>query len=262
VSSKKTILGVFAHPDDESMGPGGTLAKYAALGHRVAFVTATDGGAGRLGAERPTTDAGRAELRAVRRAETRAAAVALGAESLGFFGWDDGKLAELNVLDVEEAIAAVIRRERPDVVLTFHGSGISYHPDHRVITLAVMGAVHGAARPRWYRSMSVNDLAPHRVSKLYAYVPRADAPYWRDWPREIYAAPDDEITTIVDTQATADVKWAAIEKHASQQSGPPFRALWTAGAFREECFVRLRPESPVGATKETDLLDGVDDFDR
>ena len=45
VFHKRTILGIFAHPDDESMGPGATLAKYAAAGHRVAFTTATDGGA-------------------------------------------------------------------------------------------------------------------------------------------------------------------------------------------------------------------------
>ena len=49
----KTILGVFAHPDDESMWPGGTLAKYAAAGHKVKFIAATDGGAGRLYQERP-----------------------------------------------------------------------------------------------------------------------------------------------------------------------------------------------------------------
>ena len=60
--TKRTILGVFAHPDDESMGPGATLARYAAAGHRVAVVIATDGGAGRLHAERPSDEAGRAEL--------------------------------------------------------------------------------------------------------------------------------------------------------------------------------------------------------
>ena len=46
MTSKLSLLAVFAHPDDESMGPGATLAKYAAAGHRVAFITATDGGAG------------------------------------------------------------------------------------------------------------------------------------------------------------------------------------------------------------------------
>ena len=95
---RKTILGVFAHPDDESMGPGGTFARYAAEGHRVAFVTATDGGAGRLYEERPADNA---ELRRLRRAETVAAAAVLGAEFLGFLGWEDRRLEHMNVLEIE-----------------------------------------------------------------------------------------------------------------------------------------------------------------
>ena len=67
MTRKKAILGVFAHPDDESMGPGGAFAKYAAAGHRVAFVTATDGGAGRLYDTRPEDNS---KLRNLRRAET------------------------------------------------------------------------------------------------------------------------------------------------------------------------------------------------
>ncbi|MGH2569738.1 MAG: PIG-L deacetylase family protein, partial [bacterium] len=87
--TRRTILGVFAHPDDESMGPGATFAKYAAAGHRVAFVTVTDGGAGRHFEERPSDDAGRRALEEVRRGETIAAAKVLGAEPLRFLGWPD-----------------------------------------------------------------------------------------------------------------------------------------------------------------------------
>jgi N-acetyl-1-D-myo-inositol-2-amino-2-deoxy-alpha-D-glucopyranoside deacetylase/mycothiol S-conjugate amidase len=251
-------LGVFAHPDDESMGPGATFAKYAAAGHRVAFVTATDGGAGRLGPERPETEEGRATLRATRRAETVAAARILGADFLGFLDYDDGTLAARNVLEIEETIVSILRRERPDVVVTFHGSGISYHPDHRVITLATMGAVLGSGRELWYRTEALQNLRPHTVSKLYTFVPSSEAAYWRDWPREIYAAAAAEITTVVDTKATAAVKWAAIEAHASQQYGPPFRKLWEAGAFAEEYFVRVFPGADPSTPPETDLFEGLD----
>lgn len=255
--TRRTLLGIFAHPDDESMGPGATLAKYARAGHRVAVVTATDGGAGRLHAERPDDEAGRERLRRLRREETERACAVLGVEHLGFLGWDDGRLAERNVLEVEGVVAALIRRERPDAVITFHPSGISYHPDHRVITLAVMGAFLGAGRAEWYRDGPAAELPPHTAARLWGFVPARDAPGWEDWPRDVYASPADEITTVVDTADTADVKWAAILEHASQQDGPPFRRLWEAGAFREEAFVRIFPSPSPGAPREDCLLDGL-----
>lgn len=255
---KRTILGVFAHPDDESMGPGATLAKYAAAGHRVAVVIATDGGAGRLYSERPADDEVRAELRRTRRRETEAAAAVLGIELLGFLGWEDGALRRRDVLEAEEAIAVILRRERPDVVITFHPSGISYHPDHRVMTLATMGAFLGAGDADWYRDGPAAELPPHSPSRLYAMTLDRDAGYWRVFPRPTYRTPRESITTVIDTSATADVKWRAIEAHDSQRDGPPFRALWEAGAFREEYFLRLFPALPPGAPTETDLLAGLD----
>ncbi|MCA9751914.1 MAG: PIG-L family deacetylase [Gemmatimonadetes bacterium] len=250
----RTILGLFAHPDDESMGPGATLAKYAAAGHRVAVVTATSGGAGRLFRERPADAEGRAELERVRQEETRAAAAILGIEHLGFLGWPDGGLRGLDILEIEEEFAAIIRRERPDVVITFHGSGISYHPDHRVVTLATVGAFQGAGHADWYPDGPLRELAPHAPERLYLYTPfrRSIVP---DWPRRVYPADDAEITTVIDTAAFADTKWAAISAHASQQFGPPFRALYDAGLFAEEHFVRF-PERPGEAgrgERETEL---------
>jgi LmbE family N-acetylglucosaminyl deacetylase len=157
---------------------------------------------------------------------------------------------------MEETLVDWLRRERPDVVITFHPSGISFHPDHRVLTLATIGAILGSGDPDWYRDCPAVP-APHRPARLYAWVPNRAAPYWKDWPRRVYAATPAEITTVIDTAATADVKWRAIEAHASQRDGPPFRQLHEAGAFREECFVRLLPSLPGGAAKETDLLEGL-----
>ncbi len=255
---RKTILGIFAHPDDESMGPGGTLAKYAAAGHRVAIVTATDGGAGRLFHERPADDAGRAELRRLRREETAAACRILGIGHLGFLGMDDGTLARRNILEIEETLAALLRRERPDVVMTFHGSGISFHPDHRILTLATAGAVAGAAREDWYAQGPAAGLAPHRTAKLYGYTVAEDAIPRDEWPRRVYLSPADEVTTRIDTQEQVETRWAAIRAHATQEYGPPFRVLYEAGAFREECFVRMHPSFGPDEPAETDLLAGLE----
>ena len=256
--TRRTILGIFAHPDDESMGPGGTLAKYAAEGHRVAIVTATDGGAGRLFEERPPDDAGRAELRRLRRLETVDACRILGIEHLGFLGWDDGGLSARSIVEVEETLAALLRREQPDVAMTFHGSGISFHPDHRVITLALAGAFAGAAREGWYATGEAASLPPHRTAKLYGYTVVEHAIRRDEWPRHVYLSPDDEVTTILDTRSWVETRWAAIRAHATQQYGPPFRALYEGGAFREECFVRMHPSPSAGEPRETDLLAGLD----
>jgi len=256
--ARRTILCVFAHPDDESMGPGATLAKLSRAGHRVLFVTATLGGAGRLFDERPGTPEGRERLMAKRREETAAAAKILGLEHLGFLGWEDQGLAALDPLFVEETIARFVRRTTPDVLLTFHGSGISYHADHRVLTLATMGAFLGSGHADWYRDEELRALPPHAPRKLYAYVPNGAAPYWKDWPRTVYRAAPTEITAVIDTSATADAKWDAVRAHESQSGGPPFRALYEAGAFREESFVRIFPSPRPGDAVETDLLDGLD----
>jgi LmbE family N-acetylglucosaminyl deacetylase len=251
---QRKILGVFAHPDDESMGPGGTLAKYAAAGHRVAFISATDGGAGRLFEERPSDNTA---LRRKRRQETERAAAILGIEFLGFLGWEDRKLDRLNILDIESVLAGVIREEKPHVVVVFHGSGISHHPDHRVIALAVQGAFLGAAREGWYAGAPLETLPPHAATKLYFYTLRRRAIARVEWPRTVYASPDDEISTMIDTRATADTRWRAIRAHESQQNGPPFERLYRAGVFAEECFVRVFPTWRSGDPVETDLLAGL-----
>ncbi len=250
----KTILGVFAHPDDESMGPGGTLARYAAAGHKVKFISATDGGAGRLYQERPSDNT---SLRESRRQETVDAAGILGIECLGFMGWEDGKLSELDILDVEVKIAELIRKEKPDVLITFHASGISYHADHRVIALALMGAFYGAGRRGWYMDPVVESLPPHTPSKLYSFTLVRSQIERVEWPRVIYASPEDEITTVIDTSGTADVKWRAIQAHKTQQNGPPFETLYDAGVFDEESFVRIFPTPCPGDSVEEDLLSGL-----
>jgi LmbE family N-acetylglucosaminyl deacetylase len=254
----RTILGVFAHPDDESMGPGGTLARYAAAGHRCLVATATAGDAGRHFADRPEHDGGRKRLAAIREQETVRACEILGVTHLGFWGWKDGRLSDHDVLEVEQRIVAILRRERPDVVITFHGSGISFHPDHRVITLATMGAFLGSGRPEWYASGEGAPLPPHAPAKLYGYTVDGAAGFRVDWPRHTYGSPPEEITTVIDTREWADVRWKAIEAHESQRDGPPFWKLYEAGAFETECYVRIFPSPRAGEPRETDLLANLD----
>ncbi|MBZ0268030.1 PIG-L family deacetylase, partial [bacterium] len=179
----------------------------------------------------------------------------LGIEHLGFLGWADGRLRERDALEAEELFAALIRREKPDVVITFHGSGISHHPDHRFLTLAVDGAFRGAGHAGWYGGGEVEELEPHRPARLYHYTVPSSLPR-ESWPRRIFLSPDDEITTRIDTTDFADLRWEAIQSHASHQYGPPFRVLYEGGIFASEAFVRIDRGADDGGI-ETDLLAGL-----
>jgi len=142
----KSLLLIFAHPDDETFLAGGVAARYADEGADVALVTATRGESGKVG-EPPvcTSD----ELPAVREAELRAAAAALGIKAVTLLGYRDRELALAPVVDVRRALVEAIRRQRPGVVVTFDPNGSNGHPDHIVISRFVSDAVTAAADPRW-----------------------------------------------------------------------------------------------------------------
>jgi LmbE family N-acetylglucosaminyl deacetylase len=156
------LLAILAHPDDESLGNGGILAKYAAEGVKTYLVTATRGERGWFGDEQ--TYPGLEELGKIRENELLAATKVLDICSVDFLDYIDGELDQVNP---EEAIAKIVghlRRIRPDVVVTFGPFGSYGHPDHIAISQFTTAAIVEAANPN---SLSNQDLAPHRVSKLY-----------------------------------------------------------------------------------------------
>ena len=123
----KRMLCVFAHPDDECYGPGGTIAQCALDGGEVFITTFTAGEAGTIGVSKSLP---REELAARRRVEMAAACDALGVSSHRILGAPDGGVSGV---DSDRAVAEIIsdiRRFRPQVVLTFHHLGVSSHPDH------------------------------------------------------------------------------------------------------------------------------------
>src|SRR5215218_7068233 len=120
-----TLMAVLAHPDDESLGVGGTLAKYAAEGVDVFLLTATRGERGRFNGLRPD-DAyhpGAAALAAIRERELRAAAGALGVRRVSILDYGDQQLGSVNPQDAIARIAGELRRVRPEVVVTFGPDG-------------------------------------------------------------------------------------------------------------------------------------------
>ncbi len=231
------LMAILAHPDDESLGTGGTLARYAAEGVQVSAVTATRGEAGRYGEHRSGPEhPGPERLGEIREAELRAACDALGMKSLSLLGYRDGRLDEADSREAIARIAGEVRRLRPDVVLTFPPDGAYGHPDHIAISQLAQGAIVAAASPGFEaaplpgaeREFHVHP--PHTVSKFY-YI-AATASMWAVYEamtkklvsvvdgveRQAVPWPDWEVTTVIDTLAHWQTAWRAVSCHASQMS--------------------------------------------
>lgn len=169
---RKTILIVLAHPDDESFGMGGTIAYYDTQGVDVHLACATRGEAGTVDAEYLTKYKTIAELR---EAELLCAADALGLKSVNFLDYRDSgmvgsednqrpeALVQAPLEQVAGRVVALIRRLRPQVVITFDETGGYYHPDHIHIHKATVAAFHAAGDASQYPQAG----QPYQPEMLY-----------------------------------------------------------------------------------------------
>jgi len=219
------LLCVLAHPDDESLGMGGTLARYAAEGVETYVVTATRGERGRFGnaVERPALEV----VGKAREKELLAAARELGVRDVAFLDYIDRDLDQAPPAEAIAKIAAHVRRVRPQVVITFGPEGAYGHPDHIAISQLTTAALVSAADPQY--GGAVNGQA-HRVSKLYfmAWTKQKWAAYQAAFrkvttlvdgqERQAAPWPDWAITTVIDTRAHWPAAWRAICCHETQMA--------------------------------------------
>ncbi len=133
------VLGIFAHPDDETICAGGTLAKYASAGAEVRVISLTQGGAGQI---RDASVATRATLRAVREKELDAAGIELGLTESRCLEYQDGELADIDSHILVGLASELLREIEPDVVITFGPDGFSGHSDHIAVGAAVTAACY------------------------------------------------------------------------------------------------------------------------
>lgn len=224
-----SLLCILAHPDDESMGTGGILAKYAAEGIQTSLVVATRGERGWHGP--PEDNPGITALGKLREAELAAAAQVLGLSAVHYLDYVDGDLDQADPDEVIGKIVTHVRRIRPSVIVTFGPDGNYGHPDHIAISQFTTAALVCAT------DASYNDpagLTPYRVPKLYYFVDSEDmlklfAPFidgeiglmvdgtWRqmiEWPAW-------QITTHIDAEAHWRTVVTAIQCHRSQLSTLP-----------------------------------------
>jgi LmbE family N-acetylglucosaminyl deacetylase len=138
------ILATFAHPDDESYGPGGTLAQATRSGHIVSLLTLTHGESGSLGISK---DLSTAELANLRRQELKCAAKKLGVQHLQIHSLPDKQLSAMPEQKGIDIIEQKIKRFKPDIIITYHENTISGHPDHLAVTNWTLNAVKSLKNP-------------------------------------------------------------------------------------------------------------------
>lgn len=162
MSEPLKLMCITAHPDDEALGVGFTLAKYATEGVQISLVTATRGERGWSGT--PEENPGPQALGRLREQELMEAANVLGVQEVNFLDYLDGELAQVDALEAIGKIVCHLRRVRPQVVITFDPTGAYGHPDHIAVSQFTLGAVVAAA-DAGYRD--AEGRLPHRVSKVY-----------------------------------------------------------------------------------------------
>ena len=231
MSNTQRLLCIFAHPDDEAMGMGATLSKYAASGTATYLVTATRGQRGWQAD--PSTNPGEVALGAIREEELKAACQILGLHEVHVLDYMDGELAEADTAQITAELVAHIRRLRPQVVVTFGSDGVYGHPDHIAISQYTSGALIQAAASDYRPDLG----PPHSVSKLYWLVTSqsqldiyqqqyGDIQMMIDGAmRRGVAWPDWAITTTIDT---ADFWHQAAHAIACHQTQIPSAEMFTA----------------------------------
>ncbi|MFI5371601.1 MAG: PIG-L family deacetylase, partial [Candidatus Eisenbacteria bacterium] len=221
------LMAVLAHPDDESLGFGGTLARYAAEGVEVSLVTATRGEAGRYQGIIPGAPGhpGAEELARIREAELRESAAVLGVRDLSLLGYRDQELDRARPAEAIGRIVTHLRRVRPHVVLTFAHDGGYGHPDHVAICQFTTAAVVAAADSGYDSAALDRSHAPHAVAKLYyiAWPAAAMAAYEEAFrklvsrvdgvERESSPWPDWALNCVIDTHAYWEQVWRAVSCH-------------------------------------------------
>ncbi len=201
------ILVVTAHPDDVDFGSGGSVATWTGEGHDVVYCLVTDGQAGGF-----DNSISREEMKAIRRREQTEAGAVLGVTELHFLGFPDG--AVVADLDLRREISAIIRKVKPDRVVTQsperrYDRIYASHPDHLATGEATLCAVYPDARNEFAfpELLSERNLPPHAAPEIW-----------------LMGGPNPN--TFVDTTEVFDQRMEALLCHKSQHrdaSGLPER---------------------------------------
>ena len=244
-----SVLAVFAHPDDEGFGFGGSLAMLAARGARITLVCATNGDVGEISDPSLATPE---NLYQVRQEELRQAMKVTGVNDVRFLGYRDSgmdgtpdnnhpnSLYQATPDDVVAKLVEIIREVRPDVVFTHDPTGGYGHPDHVAVQQRTARAFEAAGDADAFNEPLSGDRQAWTPGFLY-YVCFPRRSFRRMWERmvelgieppfasleaEKIGSPDEAVTTTIDVSPYVGTKTASLACHRTQMDpNGPFAQL-------------------------------------
>jgi mycothiol S-conjugate amidase len=278
-----TLMTVHAHPDDESSKGAGTVARYHGEGVRTVLVTCTGGEAGDILNPAMDRDDVKADLVGVRRRELDRAAAIIGYDEVVMLGYRDsgmpdtepnahpGAFANADLDDAVGRLVAVIRREKPQVIITYADNQQGYpHPDHIRVHDISVPAFDRAGDPAAYPEAG----PPWQPLKLYYVVWSKDrlekmhqrfgelgleSPFSAEWFDRPWL--DDRITTEIDVSAYGHIRGRALLAHETQVDpdskmwfGLPEDEMARINSAEHYILARSLVDSP---TPENDMFAGV-----
>lgn len=213
----KTIIAVFAHPDDEAFGPSGTLYKLSRY-NRVILVCVTNGANGEKTTEMKN-------LAKTRTAELRRSAAILGIQDVILLNFEDGGLSNNVYGELREAIGNVMDKYRPELAITYEQRGVSGHLDHVAVSMAVS---HLLYRKNYLKTIWYYALSPSQRGAKQDYF--------------VYKPPgysEREVDLVVNVADVWDIKKEAIHQHESQASDVASLTKRLEKAPRKELFFEV-----------------------
>ena len=268
-----TLLLVHAHPDDEAISTGGVMLKARADGHRVVLVTATRGEVGEIyNMDDATT---RPHLGEVRAKELENAARILGVNRGEFLNYRDsgmvgtadnenpGSFHQAPLPEAAARLAAILREERPDVVVTYDADGTYGHPDHVKAHHVTNAALDLLEKEGWRPSKLYYTGIPRTLMQQFmAALPEDVQNEEQRTNMTIPGTPDELITTQVDVSDYVDRKREAFAAHVTQNDPNSWFTTMADQIYRLAFgteYYRLARGKPGSKLPENDLFVGVPD---
>jgi LmbE family N-acetylglucosaminyl deacetylase len=282
--TSRRLLAILAHPDDESFGLGGTLARYARQGVEVHVCILTDGAAGAV--DQASSPAGLPPLADLRRGELECACRVLGVQlhtldyrDSGMDGSPDNRhpdsLYQADLDEVARRLVRIICRTCPQVVITHDATGGYFHPDHIKVHHAVRRAWAMLERDQSGAWLSAGGCPAWRPARLYCSVIPRSALKWfvfmvrlrggdprrfgqnRDVDLTRVGVPDEQIQVRLDVAPYVSVKMEASACHQSQGGAGIQRLLPSFLRRRLMRYEFLMQLEPAGAGPHGDLFESA-----
>jgi N-acetyl-1-D-myo-inositol-2-amino-2-deoxy-alpha-D-glucopyranoside deacetylase len=267
-----TLLLVHAHPDDEAISTGGVMMKAHEAGHRVVLVTATRGENGEI--YNMDEASSRPRLGVIRTTELENASRILGVSRGEFLDYRDSGMVrtpenddprsfhQAPLAEAAGKLAAILREEKPDVVVTYGEDGVYGHPDHVKAHFVTNAALDQLLRAgdSWTPKKLYYTAIPRSMMKAFMDQMPEEARQQQNPDMQIAGTPDELVTTRVDVSPYTTRKRAAFAAHVSQNDPNSWFATMADQiyelAFGTE-YYQLARGKPGSALPEDDLFSGI-----